>query len=332
MNDEINKLKAARIITDNGIAVSVDAAGEITALIERTEAIERERDDYRKAFQEERKARFAPASAWLMAILDCYSPDDTVGDYQDKIRKLFGSVLQEDFAAKPPLTLEVEGDQGTPYTPITLANLKAGKLTAARVYVGYCEVSEKLKAAEGAIKRYEELSRTSSAGSAVVMSEMQEREAFVDWWKKHHQYSPTFRFLDDQGNFCTPEDDPIHFGWIAWKARAVLAAASPVAVEQPPALSDEQIDNMVFAKDIQGYTYTDDPSGWRALIRNLAATPTGKPVAWRVTGNYTDQPFKDESSADAYMHGLLSSDPDGGYCKTPLYAAAQAHSPKPEEE
>jgi hypothetical protein len=43
----------------------------------------------------------------------------------------------------------------SPYEAITLANLRAGKLSAARVYVGYCELSEELKAANGAIKRYQ---------------------------------------------------------------------------------------------------------------------------------------------------------------------------------
>lgn len=54
-----------------------------------------------------------------------------------------------------------------------------------------------------------------------------------------------------------------------------------------------------------------------------AAQPveTQQPVAWRVTGNFTYLPFKNESSADAYMSGLLANDPDGGYKKSPLFAA-----------
>lgn len=54
-----------------------------------------------------------------------------------------------------------------------------------------------------------------------------------------------------------------------------------------------------------------------------AARPaeTQQPVAWRVTGNFTDLPFKNESSADAYMSGLLANDPNGGYKKLPLFAA-----------
>lgn len=55
-----------------------------------------------------------------------------------------------------------------------------------------------------------------------------------------------------------------------------------------------------------------------------SAAPAGEVVAWRVTGNYTDLPFKDESLADAYLGGLLKSDPDGGYKKTPLVAAITA--------
>lgn len=35
-------------------------------------------------------ARRAQPQPTLDAILNCYSPDDTVGDYQDKIRALFG--------------------------------------------------------------------------------------------------------------------------------------------------------------------------------------------------------------------------------------------------
>jgi hypothetical protein len=60
------------------------------------------------------------------------------------------------------------------------------------------------------------------------------------------------------------------------------------------------------------------------LSRRAQEAQAAKPVAWRVTGNYTDQPFKDESSADAYLRGLLSSDPDGGYAKSPLYATSPA--------
>lgn len=44
-------------------------------------------------------------------------------------------------------------------------------------------------------------------------------------------------------------------------------------------------------------------------------------VAWRVTGEFTDLPFKDASAADAYISGLLKTHPEGGYKKSPLYAA-----------
>ncbi|BES72213.1 hypothetical protein RE428_32310 [Marinobacter nanhaiticus D15-8W] len=44
-----------------------------------------------------------------------------------------------------------------------------------------------------------------------------------------------------------------------------------------------------------------------------------EPVAYRVTGSYTNQPFRDESTARRYCRGLLSSDPEGGYEVEPLY-------------
>jgi hypothetical protein len=62
----------------------------------------------------------------------------------------------------------------SPYEPITLANLRAGKLSAARVYVGYCELSEALKAANGAIKRYEDRARAAVTESAEASSFDQE--------------------------------------------------------------------------------------------------------------------------------------------------------------
>ena len=43
---------------------------------------------------------------------------------------------------------------------------------------------------------------------------------------------------------------------------------------------------------------------------NAPAVPQGEPVAWMVYGNYTRQPFGMLSSAEAYMRGLLKSDPD----------------------
>ena len=55
------------------------------------------------------------------------------------------------------------------------------------------------------------------------------------------------------------------------------------------------------------------------------AVPSGEVVAWMVYGNYTRQPFGMLSSAEAYMRGLLKSDPDGGYHIRPLrYATPPA--------
>lgn len=54
------------------------------------------------------------------------------------------------------------------------------------------------------------------------------------------------------------------------------------------------------------------------------AVPQGEPVAWMVYGNYTRQPFGMLSSAEAYMRGLLKSDPDGGYHIRPLRYATPA--------
>ena len=60
---------------------------------------------------------------------------------------------------------------------------------------------------------------------------------------------------------------------------------------------------------------------------NAPAVPQGEPVAWMVYGNYTRQPFGMLSSAEAYMRGLLKSDPDGGYHIRPLYYATPAPAP-----
>ena len=79
-----------------------------------------------------------------------------------------------------------------------------------------------------------------------------------------------------------------------------------------------------------------------ALLRFLdslppvAATPAtapavaqGETVAWMVYGNYTRQPFGMLSSAEAYMRGLLQSDPDGGYHIRPLRYATPAPAQEP---
>jgi hypothetical protein len=51
-----------------------------------------------------------------------------------------------------------------------------------------------------------------------------ERHEFVAYWRARYQYSPTHAFLDEFGNFCTPEDDPVHMGWEVWQAaRADIA-------------------------------------------------------------------------------------------------------------
>ena len=67
-------------------------------------------------------------------------------------------------------------------------------------------------------------------------------------------------------------------------------------------------------------------------LRDLTATPavteqavpSGEVVAWMVYGNYTRQPFGMLCSAEAYMRGLLKSDPDGGYHIRPLRYATPA--------
>ena len=60
---------------------------------------------------------------------------------------------------------------------------------------------------------------------------------------------------------------------------------------------------------------------------NAPAVQQGEPVAWMVYGNYTRQPFGMLSSAEAYMRGLLKSDPDGGYHIRPLRYATPASAP-----
>ena len=62
-------------------------------------------------------------------------------------------LVEQNLVAAPtlPSMQEVPTD---PYAEVTLTNFKAGKLSAARIYVAYCELSEELKAANGAIERY----------------------------------------------------------------------------------------------------------------------------------------------------------------------------------
>lgn len=96
----------------------------------------------------------------LMTALNC---DDT----QSALIKI-AKISQADSSSAAP---------SDAYAAITLGNLKAGKLTAARVYVAYCELRGELDAANGAIERYKALAAPSptadssaapSAGSAAA--------------------------------------------------------------------------------------------------------------------------------------------------------------------
>lgn len=78
-------------------------------------------------------------------------------------------------------------------------------------------------------------------------------------------------------------------------------------------------DAWAFYEDVRKFAGDAIHIPFKPMARPAAADAAALPVAWRVTGNYTDQPFKDESSADAYLSGLLTTDPDGGYMKSPLY-------------
>lgn len=76
---------------------------------------------------------------------------DTGDKAVDLARRIYAAIAAHDAdtnAGNQPV-------KQSPYEEITLANLRAGKLSAGRVYVGYCEISEELKAANGAIKRYQ---------------------------------------------------------------------------------------------------------------------------------------------------------------------------------
>jgi len=59
------------------------------------------------------------------------------------------------------------------------------------------------------------------------------------------------------------------------------------------------------------------------------AVPQGEPEAYMVYGNYTRQPFRSIESAQAYMGGLLKSDPEGGYHIRPLFYATPATQSQP---
>jgi len=56
----------------------------------------------------------------------------------------------------------------------------------------------------------------------------------------------------------------------------------------------------------------------------------GQPVAYRVTGNYTDTAMTHKSSAESYCRGLLTTDPEGGYRVSPLYAEPPISAAVPE--
>ena len=87
-----------------------------------------------------------------------------------------------------------------------------------------------------------------------------------------------------------------------------------------------------FRVDALGWTdcaATDE--GAIALYERPAApaVPQGEPEAYMVYGNYTRQPFRSIESAQAYMGGLLKSDPEGGYHIRPLFYATPAAPSQP---
>lgn len=128
-----------------------------------------------------------------------------------------------------------------PYAAITLGNLKAGKLTAARVYVAYCELRGELDAANGAIERYKALATPSvqpvaAAGQEWISVKDRLPEGDVDvivlfWPYDNHankQVAGTAHFHD--GGFFTEDGDDHHSPshWMPLNRPAdVIAANTP---------------------------------------------------------------------------------------------------------
>ncbi len=99
--------------------------------------------------------------AALDGYMDALTTDERNTDRRVKCRLAIfsaGDAWKARGASSSPTAVITGGPpvEQSPYEAITLANLRASKLSAARVYVGYCEVSEALKAANSAIKRYED--------------------------------------------------------------------------------------------------------------------------------------------------------------------------------
>lgn len=204
------------------------------------EQLERERDALREQAKENAKAaamtnhalagqvndlaalvrRFIHASKSGVPITFA----DKAVDYL-KRNNLQGSPLRmEDVlrgSPQPVGAVVVEQVEQSPYEEITLANLRAGKLSAARIYVGYCEVSEQLKAANGTIKRYSD--ELTSARAALAAQAPKNIGSVVEALQKIAK-TETEVFDEDEGCNVIVFMDAEEMVEIA---RAALAAQTP---------------------------------------------------------------------------------------------------------
>lgn len=48
-------------------------------------------------------------------------------------------------------------------------------------------------------------------------SDLPEEVLFTEAWKRRFQYSPTYQFFDTRSGWLTPNDDPVHMGWVGWQ-------------------------------------------------------------------------------------------------------------------